>query len=72
MSDQRKRLLAKSIYSTVQQKSLESMIKRELVLNYRMTAFLYINNISIINVGPVIIIFFGNICKGKQTVHLCH
>ena len=34
MSDQRKRLLAKSIYSTVQQKSLESMIKRELVLNY--------------------------------------
>ena len=34
MSDKKKRLLAKSIYNTVQQKSLENMIKRELVLNY--------------------------------------
>jgi len=34
MSEKKKRLLAKSIYSTVQQKSLENMIKRELVLNY--------------------------------------
>lgn len=34
MSDKKKRLLAKSVYSTVQQKSLENMIKRELVLNY--------------------------------------
>jgi len=34
MSEKKKRLLAKSIYNTVQQKSLENMIKRELVLNY--------------------------------------
>ena len=34
MNDKKKRLLAKSMYSSVQQKSLESMIKRELVLNY--------------------------------------
>ena len=34
MSEKKKRLLAKSIYTTVQQKSLENMIKRELVLNY--------------------------------------
>jgi hypothetical protein len=34
MSDKKKRLLAKTIYNTVQQKSLENMIKRELVLNY--------------------------------------
>lgn len=34
MSQKNKRLLDKSIYSTVQQKSLENMIKRELVLNY--------------------------------------
>lgn len=34
MSDKTKRFLAKSIYSSVQQKSLENMIKRELVLNY--------------------------------------
>lgn len=34
MSDKKRRLLAKSIYNSVQQKSLENMIKRELVLNY--------------------------------------
>jgi hypothetical protein len=34
MSEVKKRLLAKSIYHTVQDKSLENMIKRELVLNY--------------------------------------
>ncbi|MBD3378151.1 DUF1670 domain-containing protein [candidate division KSB1 bacterium] len=34
MSEKKKRLLAKSIYNTVQQKSVENMVKRELVLNY--------------------------------------
>lgn len=34
MNAKNKRLLAKSVYSSIQQKSLESMIKRELVLNY--------------------------------------
>jgi hypothetical protein len=34
MNSPKKRLLAKSMYSAIQQKSLENMIKRELVLNY--------------------------------------
>jgi hypothetical protein len=34
MTKKNKRLLAKSIYDTAQHKSLENMIKRELVLNY--------------------------------------
>ena len=34
MNAKNRRLLAKSVYSSIQQKSLESMIKRELVLNY--------------------------------------
>jgi hypothetical protein len=34
MNEKKKRLMAKSLYSSIQQKSLESMIKRELVLNY--------------------------------------
>jgi len=34
MSSKKRRLLTKSIYATIQQKSLENMIRRELVLNY--------------------------------------
>ena len=34
MNDKKRRLLAKTMYSSVQQRSLENIIKRELVLNY--------------------------------------
>jgi hypothetical protein len=34
MNDKHRRLLTKALYGSIQQKSLENMIRRELVLNY--------------------------------------
>jgi len=64
MNGKKKRLLAKSIYNTVQQKSLENMIKRELVLNYG-----YDNKLAIAeNLASRIMQIFEDYAPDKEKV----